>query len=148
MCHLRASVLFILFCFFTFFLFFSFSFVSFHFLVFSFRFFLHFVFLRFFSLLFSLFSFRLFSFLFVFSFFLRFSVYRYPNKIAFFSIKKASSLYPSFLFIRHLLSTCKHDQIFYLIWYFYAESKDRTCASLCYLYNIEKNVCVRITLIT
>ena len=27
--------------------------------------------------------------------------------------KMASSLYPSFLFIRHLLSTCKHDQKFY-----------------------------------
>ena len=30
----------------------------------------------------------------------------------------------------------KHDQTFYLIWYLHVESKHRTCASLCYLYNI------------
>ena len=31
----------------------------------------------------------------------------------------------------------KRDQTFYLIWYLHVESKPRTCASLCYLYNID-----------
>ena len=35
------------------------------------------------------------------------------------------------------LSTCKHDKTFYLIWYLHVESKHRTCAHLCYLYNID-----------
>ena len=37
----------------------------------------------------------------------------------------------------YLLSTCKHDITFYLIWYLHVESKHGIYASLCYLYNID-----------
>ena len=39
--------------------------------------------------------------------------------------------------VMSLLSTCKHDQTFYLIWYSHVESRHSTYASLCYLNNID-----------
>ena len=47
-----------------------------------------------------------------------------------------SSLNAVVILQKYLLSTCKHYQKFYLIWYLHVESKHRTYASLCYLYNI------------